>query len=349
MEMLRDKYDIPFRQLCMASQLPYPTFMRWRKRLAMQQPVLLPPGPKPLEAPDWDELFEDLAQLGHRRKRSFGAPALWHGKYRDAISRRDFARLVAYVRRELTRRDRADQIRVRWNVPGLAWALDPMEFPVDGTDRKVYIMTIRDMATGYAFAPIAGHTPCGEEIAGHLDRLFSEHRAPLFLKRDNGGNLNCPIVNEVLTRHWVIPLNSPVRYPQYNGAVEHTQGELKQTLSAKLRNRPPCPLEHMEAYAEATANELNHKHRRVLHGRTACELFHAAPRSATVTRRQRKEVTDQLISAATEVLESLDHVDGRVVQKVWRLVIEAWLAHNRAITLTRNNRSVTHFLEKTVS
>lgn len=46
-----------------------------------------------------------------------------------------------------------------------------------------------------------------------------------------------------------MPVNSPVYYPTYNGAIEEAQAELKNGLTAKLSYKPCCPREHLEAYA----------------------------------------------------------------------------------------------------
>ncbi len=43
----------------------------------------------------------------------------------------------------------------------------------------------------------------------------------MFLKRDLGSPLTCQALDEVLERHWVLPLNSPPGYPLCrSGAVE---------------------------------------------------------------------------------------------------------------------------------
>ncbi len=47
---------------------------------------------------------------------------------------------------------------------------------------------------------------------------------------DNGGNLNHRAVNQVLEEAFVISINSPPNTSQYNGAIEHTQGEFKDYL-----------------------------------------------------------------------------------------------------------------------
>ena len=61
--------------------------------------------------------------------------------------------------------------------------------------------------------------------------IFHRFGPPLFLKRDNGGNLNHLTVNQVLEEAMVIPINSPVITAPYNGAVEHAQGEVKTYLA----------------------------------------------------------------------------------------------------------------------
>ena len=72
--------------------------------------------------------------------------------------------------------------------------------------------------------------PCGEEVAGHLSHLVSRFGPPLFCKRDNGGNLNHMVVDEVLADALVVPINNPANTAFYNGAIEHTQGEFKAYL-----------------------------------------------------------------------------------------------------------------------
>ncbi len=45
----------------------------------------------------------------------------------------------------------------------------------------------------------------GDEVAAHLNALFEDHGPPLFLKRDNGGNLNHTLVEDLLEAFLVIP------------------------------------------------------------------------------------------------------------------------------------------------
>jgi hypothetical protein len=92
------------------------------------------------------------------------------------------------------------------------------------------IVLFLDLASRYRFAPLFALALLGGEIAGHLHQLFHRHGAPLFLKRDNGSNLNCSEVNDVLVAHGVIPLNSPAYYPRYNGAMENSIGQFNKAV-----------------------------------------------------------------------------------------------------------------------
>ena len=90
-------------------------------------------------------------------------------------------------------------------------------------------------------------------------RQFRHHGAPLFLKRDNGGNLNHHLVDELLGEYLVIPINSPCYYPQYNGGIERGQGDIK----ACLRQHDDLPHGFLGIQAEIDIQALNHRRRPV--------------------------------------------------------------------------------------
>ena len=96
------------------------------------------------------------------------------------------------------------------------------------------------------------------------------------------------------------------------------------------------PDEHLEAYAAAAAGRLNHQTRDCLGRRTSCEVFTAGRKSVMIDRRERKEVTDELIVMAAGYLELAD--DWRLVtaMKAWRLAVETWLLVHQAISVTPN-------------
>ena len=76
----------------------------------------------------------------------------------------------------------------------------------DESGAKASLNQMQDLASRYKFNPMTGDTPCGEEISGYLVSTFNSFGAPLFLKRDNGGNLNHSAVNDVLADYFVMPV-----------------------------------------------------------------------------------------------------------------------------------------------
>ena len=64
-------------------------------------------------------------------------------------------------------------------------------------------------------------------MAERLARLFQEYGPPLFINRDNGGDLNHGAVDKVLGEFMVIPLNSLPYYPPDNGVSRKVRASLK--------------------------------------------------------------------------------------------------------------------------
>jgi hypothetical protein len=85
---------------------------------------------------------------------------------------------------------------------------------------------------------LACHQLAGGSIAAHLEKLFREHGAPLFLKRDNGSPFNCHEVDAVLARFGVLPLNNPPYYPRYNGAEEKGIRDFKAAWDKRWQRVP---------------------------------------------------------------------------------------------------------------
>ena len=197
---------------------------------------------------------------------------------------------------------------------------------------------MQDLASRYKFTPMTGDVPCGEEISGYLAATFDRFGAPLFLKRDNGGNLNHTAVNNVLEYYFVLPLNSPIHYPPYNGAIEEAQTELKNGLTVKLSHKPLCPREHLEAYASTVEHDLNHQHRPCLNGKNACQVYFAGKR--TFTKWERSDAYVWMTNLQSDILCT----DGWVQpQAAWRIVVEAWLRMKGLITVTINGKVSPNF------
>jgi hypothetical protein len=236
MAELKKTYCLSNSSLAREFKISYTTLMRWKRRLSMGRPAVEKPGPKKVRPLNLGQLRQKIRDLDHGSKRSRGTGRLY-GAFKGAISRRELDRMIASVRNENKRQQAARRYHITWLRPNLAWAMDDCQkSTVVGSD-PLHLHNLSDLCSRYKFDPLAtAAIPCGEEVAGHLDHLFSRFGAPLFCKRDNGGNVNHLAVNEVLEQAFVIPINSPPNTARYNGAIEHSQGEFKDYLRRAMES-----------------------------------------------------------------------------------------------------------------
>jgi hypothetical protein len=336
-DQIKERTGVPYRAICCAVRIAYPNWIRWRMRLKEQKPLVRQPGPPKLKPPDSCALKEDIAGLTHGNQRTEGAGALY-SRYRSSFSRREIQQMIAMARRDQNSAHRQNLRRIRWNLPNVAWSMDPCEYrQSEHAGSKVYINQMQDLASRYKFIPMMGDLPCGEEISGYLADAFRRFGAPLFLKRDNGSNLNHCALNGLLADYFVLPLNSPVHYPPYNGAIEEAQNELKNGLATKLSCRPFCPCEHLEAYAAVVEHDLNHKPRPCLKGKNACQVYFSGRR--TFTKWERRETYDWITNLQNDILRN----GGVQPQTAWRVAVEAWLNMKGFITITSNGKVLPYF------
>ncbi len=272
-------------------------------------------------------LNAEIRSLDHRHKRSAGAGELYR-RNSQSVSRRDLAQMVSQVRHDLAADRRRQMRRIEWLTPGVVWAMDFTEYAL-GTG-KTYLHNTQDLGSRYKFLPMAGGYPVGEEIAGYLSEKFSRFGPPLFLKRDNGGNMNHQAVNDVLAEFLVLPLNSPAYYAVYNGAIEESQREVKSALREKLALGPPDCRDHVSAYAEAAVNDLNHRARPCLYGKTSCQVFFESDKPV-FSKRHREEVYHWIIERVKAILSALDQSGQAVQESAWRIAVESWLRSKKNI------------------
>lgn len=340
---LKQEFHWPYTWLCQTAGVAYSSFKRYKRRRNRKEAAVLQPGPKKIEPLRLQDLLAEIAALSHARKRSRGTTELYD-HYRDQISRRQFQAIVQLVRGEINRERKARLRRVSWNMACLVWSMDEVELRSCG--RKFYLNHIQDLGSRYKFQPLVAEQITAERVAVQLEALFASYGAPLVLKRDNGPALNGQPVNAVLGKHLVIPLNSPSYYPPYNGGMERAQRELKEPLLQRLYSLSRCDRSLLQAYGEASANELNHKRRRSLEGQTSCQVFQAGKGALKVyTRRKRKEVFDWIKDLAVKIVEETEGQGQRQVRTAWRVAVETWLRRNGIITVSPS-KSVTQFSRK---
>jgi len=337
-EVLKQKLGVPYVRILREVGIGYGCFLRWKRRIASGLPPLKSPGPKKVLPFDLDELTRKIESLQHGKKRTRDTGNL-HETYKHVISRRELNALVIQVRQEMERKRASTINQVFWRRPDVAWAFDGTEYKPGYRDGKMHVQNLQDLCSRYKFSPMTtDYTPCGEEVAGHLDHLFTRYGPPLFCKRDNAGNLNHVAVNQVLEDAMVIPINSPVNNAPYNGAVEHAQGEVKQYLRAwdgKAKTN-----EEFALLAETAAHDWNHRTRRSLGGGTACRSYFGNNR-IRYTKRQRKAVYEWIRNLAVDISHGLGQSEISCLS--WRVAAKKWLEKNGLITIRKNGKVLPPF------
>jgi transposase InsO family protein len=185
--------------------------------------------------------------------------------------------------------------RLTWQRAGSVWAIDfskPTHL-IDG----IYdcLFAVRDLGSHrqLAWHPFTSET--AQEAIRVLDDLFRRFGPPLVIKSDNGSAFIAEIFGDLLRSWGVWHLLSPPRHPQYNGALERSNGTLKtfthqramleghafrwtshnveyamqlaNTLSRPWGHRGPSPEEVWEQRATITAEEREEFQRTVLRNR----------------------------------------------------------------------------------
>ncbi|HID46806.1 MAG TPA: transposase [Chromatiaceae bacterium] len=327
-EGIKSRTGLCYTQLLPQAGIGYRRFMRFKRRIVAGHPPLKAPGPKKVESFDFGKLTQKIGTLEHGQKRTRGTGNLYRS-YKDVISRREFNQLVIAVRRDHQRDRSAALKQVIWKRPDVVWALDGTEYKAGFADRKLHIQNLQDLCSAYKFTPLAtGQTPLGEQIAGHLDNQFARYGPPMFIKRDNGGNLNHLAVNQLLEDAMVVPINSPVRTPPYNGAVERAQGELKQYLDCW--HDKAKTIGELGLLAETAVHDLNHKPRRRLGGKIACRVYFGDKR-IRYNKRERRSVFEWIENLASDISQRAGY--DVITILAWRVAAKTWLMKNGLVEI----------------
>jgi hypothetical protein len=338
-EKAKKETGISYAAICGSMDLPYANFMRWKIRAGAFLPVINRPGPKKIKPPDFDqELIDSIRNLDHKKRVSLGSGALYR-QNAPFIPRRYFQTLVNMARFDFNVSQSKNLRRITWHIPGLVWSMDDSEYEKDIQGNKIYLHNTQDLASKYNFVPLAGHgLACGEEIAGHFADLSYQYGPPLFIKRDNHGNLNSLAVNDVLDEYFILPLNSPPYYAPYNGSIENSQGKLKDCMRQKMGPVPCCELGYYQAYAEAAVHELNHKSRPCLNGQNACRVFFNGRDRIKFNKRERRNIYDLTMELANSIFNKMKEKGKNAFESAWRIAVETWLRSKRYITVSINGK-----------
>jgi transposase InsO family protein len=341
-EQVRMCAGVPYRQICRELGVPRSSLMRWRTRRREGQALADRPGPAKVEPLRVGELLADILLLAHGKKRTHGTLALY-AQYRDRISRRDLQALVAAVRREIHREEAALTRHIDWLVPGSVWSMD------DAEKRWLreslgHLNLVLDLGSRYNLKALGDEVLAhGPVIAANLDALFRKYGPPLLMKMDGGSNFKHREVHGTFEEFGVIPLLSPPHYPPYNGSVEREHQEIFRALDACI-GKDPVTVRELKLACALSGHEVNHMRRRVLGGRTACEVLQRGhPLGRRYDRRERKEVFDQIKALAVDIVAMMDEHTTAVAETAFRYAAETWMQENNVIRVTQNGRVLPSF------
>jgi len=338
MDELMEATGEPMTRLCAGIGVSCSNLRRWQARCARGLPPVSTPGPHKLLPANLGWIKAELEGLAHGRKRTAGTGALYE-QYREQLSRRRFRELVAEARRARQEWEEMGKQRVYWNVFRLIWAVDDVHIGYH-EDRKVYSNQIRDLGSRYLFVPklSVGSILSGELVAERLERQFEINGAPLVLKRDNGGNLDCAAVDAVLERYGVVPLTSPRYYPPYNGGIEKGQREFKEELGVQGYANDQGLDQRLMCACMATA-KLNEMIRRILHGHSSYWAFETGkPIQREYSQSKRREVLEAVKVMATVALTEPGGKKALSSQAAWRLAVQTWLQSRGMITIATERK-----------
>lgn len=212
--------------------------------------------------------------------------------------------------------------------------MDATEYGRDQKGKKLITHAVREMKSRYEFEPLAADQMKGRQVAEHLRSLFEKHEPPLFMKRDNGSNLNSPEVNAVLDAYGVIGLNSPEYWPGYNGARERGIRELKEEMGFGPKR---WQVDALQPYVEAVANRLNVRPRPCLGGKTAIAVF-GTETKRRFGKKERRNIFEWIKIRSMAIMAEMKQINRRSWNAAWRQAAETWLSDQGLMTVSSNNQ-----------
>jgi len=333
-----NEHAIPVKHQCRYHGIAFRQIARWlnphnppKKETLIEIDMVLEAFRKQMSGED------EYIVLQHGIKRSNGSGKL-HQQLKGQVPRRRIQQAVNDERKAFNRDVRAQYTRLSWNGTMTCWAMDDTHLFTDKNGVKQWIHNVKDLTSQYVLPPVAGALLSGQEVADNLRTLFKRFGAPLVLKRDNGSNLCCAAVNNVLDEFGVIPLNSPPYYSRYNGSIEQANRLLKERVK-QLSQKHKCPINRQTAgvLAELAAHEENTQYKRSTNNRTPSYQFFNDNKD-----NPKRSIRSEVINDINEYVKLLTHEymprTKREENSVKREAIEAILEKRGYINVVENNR-----------
>lgn len=234
-----------------------------------------------------------------------------------------------------------DLFEVKFCEPHLVWGMDIAEYEFDGYIFNV--LQVMDIGSRHKFEPLFKiGTFNAAEVAPHLEMLMAQHGIPLFLKRDNGGNLNADPVEQILQMFAVLPLNSPPGCPQYNGVVEKAQGDLKRKTIKLLS---PDPLLNMaKGHLMYAINHDNTTPKPILGDHSPFEIWNRPHRK--IDKFERENIAKSITMRAMRILNGNGlPLTKELISSAWRRAARYFMQESGIIEFYRHGKKVDYLLD----
>lgn len=241
------------------------------------------------------------------------------------------------LREELIHGMAQSLISVKYCEPHLIWSMDIFEKWHHGI--KFHVLQVIDLGSRIKLEPLIKESALtGDEIAEHINMLMHFHGAPLFLKRDNGTNLNSDSILAILNLFGAIPVNSPPYCPRYNGVMERSQGETKRYLNVICKDETK-EFDIFSACVHMAIMRANGRKRNVLGGRTAQEVWDEE--YLHFSKREREAIYNELKILAAKILDGFSAMQRNAkgaVESAWRKAVRTYMEEKEYIRLYRDGK-----------
>lgn len=334
-EAKKSSRNVPLSRFVVASQFSLATFFRYGCRAELGLPLWGPRG-KPKAVTIEDDIVQDVLKSqwhgGRHRLRGVADIRLQHPEFTE----QQIQNFANEVRNELLQGNAKSMISVEYGEPHLMWSLDIFEKWHRGI--KFRVLQVMDLGSRIKLFPaIKPGDFTGEEIAEHINMLMRIHGAPLFLKRDNGGNLNSRELFEIMKMFAVIPFNSPPYCPQFNGVMERSQGEIKRYLRFMLKDTKTE--DTFSAAVYLAIDRANHRKRKVLNGQNALECWEKP--FLKFSKREREAIYFEIKDVANQILHAFSPQKQKrkdAFACAWRKAVTQYLEAKEYIRLYRDGK-----------
>ena len=331
----RETADIPLKKFILAGQFSQSTFARYLHRAELGPPLWGPRG-KPCAITVENDTVKAVlkAQWNGQRHRM---PGVAEAEAQTHFSAEQMRKFRNRVREELKLGMAHSLISVEYSEPHLIWSMDIFEKWHHGI--KFHVLQVIDLGSRIKLDPLIKAKPItGEEVADHINMLMRCHGAPLFLKRDNGGNLNSSAVFSIMNLFGVIAFNSPPGCPQFNGVMERSQGEVKRYLNV-MCHAQSNDLDVFSSCVYVAIQRANWRKRPVLKGENAENVW--SKEYLYFSKRERENIYNELKNLAAEMLNGFPLKKRNrkdAVACAWRQAVRAYLEEKGYIRLYRDGK-----------